>query len=190
MKAIALAPKSGCVKATASGLLVALPRGLQTATLSNCGDILKLQSAKPVLETGRWPGRETLGTATTSADETMDDPQPSPNGRPSPNGCCSQTKWQWVLFGASLALVTKLGSIRLGKRFIMHSIKSPPWLVSNQALVSLRKASWRVVAHADSILAAWACHRALAAVSVIVLALRLDDGVVQLETPAYNRYDG
>jgi hypothetical protein len=81
MKAIALAPKSGCVKATASGLLVAFPRGLQTATLSNCGDILKLQSAKPILETGRWPGRETLGTATTSADETMDNPQPSPNGR-------------------------------------------------------------------------------------------------------------
>lgn len=32
------------------------------------------------LETGRWPGRETLGTATTSADITMDDPQPSPTG--------------------------------------------------------------------------------------------------------------
>ena len=106
MKAIALAPKSGCVKATASGLLVALPRGLQTATLSNCGDILKLQSAKPILETGRWPGRETLGMATTSADETMDDPQPSPNGRihHSPNGCCSQTKWQWVHHSNSVSL--------------------------------------------------------------------------------------
>lgn len=56
---------------------------------------------------------------------------------------------------------------------------------SNQPLVSLWKASWRVVAHADSILAAWACHRALAAVSIIVFPLRLDDGVVQLEAPAY-----
>ena len=68
------------VRTTASGLLVALPRDLQTATLSNCGDILKLQSAKPLPETGRWPGRETPGTATTSADVTMDNPQPSPVG--------------------------------------------------------------------------------------------------------------
>lgn len=65
-----------------------------------------------------------------------------------------------------------------------HALNQVGSLASNQALVSLRKASWRVVAHADSILAAWACYRALAAVSVIVLALRLDDGVVQLEAPA------
>ena len=50
------------VKATASGLAVVLClEAAETATLSNCGDILKLQSAKPVPGNGAVAGERDPG---------------------------------------------------------------------------------------------------------------------------------
>ena len=48
------------------------------------------------LETVWWPGPTTQGTVKKLEDAPMGNPQPSPSTGTAPDGCCSQTKCQWV----------------------------------------------------------------------------------------------
>jgi len=51
----------------------------QAATLSNCGDVLKLET--PTMPRNRaWGQGNDLGYGKSALDETMDNPQPSPTG--------------------------------------------------------------------------------------------------------------
>ena len=63
------------------------------ATLSNCGEFLKLYLPSISRKSVYGRGND-LGYGKNDRD-IMDNPQPSPN-LPVKYGCSSQTKWQWV----------------------------------------------------------------------------------------------
>ena len=54
---------------------------IDEATLSNCGEILKLFTYQAVYENTLWPEQIASGYGNNGEDETMDNPHPSPKNR-------------------------------------------------------------------------------------------------------------